>query len=462
MPGPDRRRLARDVRRDRGDVGAGLGAGGLVMAEARLTRCRRLPRAPRPQHHGEHHPDGAPRSAAPVTLSTTSVRSQARSMRASSSWVSSMPAEYAASRDQARAAPAPSRPPARGRQHQQRPGGHEQHGVQQPLAALEDPEALRRGPADVPRAGRQPALGGHDPGGAVGRDQRDAGDDHQRPEQPRERERGDRPEPAAQGDGRAGRQQPETAAPSSITPTPPTGTTRGGYPGPAPAGRRRPVWPPGLSGWGHALPDVAGHLRGGPRRRRLAARRHLVHRPHPGSAEVSDKLVPLLVVAAILGVITSFVKPVLKVLSFPFILLTLGLFLLVINAAAAAPHRLGRGRARHRLPRRRVLDGGRRRDRDHRRSPGWSTGSSATGTAEVRAGQGQKACSTPGAPSSQIAKPRSAGTRRARCPGVVTTACPGITSFGAVPVQQWWRAMQAHHAVRRARRRRRARRGCCS
>jgi putative membrane protein len=51
-----------------------------------------------------------------------------------------------------------------------------------------------------------------------------------------------------------------------------------------------------------------------------------------GSAEVSDKLGPLLVVAAILGVITSVVKPVLKVLSLPFILLTLGLFLLVINA----------------------------------------------------------------------------------------------------------------------------------
>jgi putative membrane protein len=54
--------------------------------------------------------------------------------------------------------------------------------------------------------------------------------------------------------------------------------------------------------------------------------------PTQGSAEVSHKLVPLLVVAAILGVITSFVKPVLKVLSLPFILLTLGLFLLVINA----------------------------------------------------------------------------------------------------------------------------------
>ena len=51
-----------------------------------------------------------------------------------------------------------------------------------------------------------------------------------------------------------------------------------------------------------------------------------------GSAQVGDKLVPLLVVAAVLGVITSFVKPVLTVLSFPFILLTLGLFLLVNNA----------------------------------------------------------------------------------------------------------------------------------
>ena len=49
-------------------------------------------------------------------------------------------------------------------------------------------------------------------------------------------------------------------------------------------------------------------------------------------AETSDKLLPLLAVALIFGVITSFVKPVLTFLSIPFILLTLGLFLLVINA----------------------------------------------------------------------------------------------------------------------------------
>lgn len=52
----------------------------------------------------------------------------------------------------------------------------------------------------------------------------------------------------------------------------------------------------------------------------------------PRDAELSDKIVPLLVVALILGAVTAFVKPVLTLLSFPLILLTLGLFLLVINA----------------------------------------------------------------------------------------------------------------------------------
>jgi putative membrane protein len=54
--------------------------------------------------------------------------------------------------------------------------------------------------------------------------------------------------------------------------------------------------------------------------------------PTHGQAEIEHKIVPLLVVAVILGVITSFVKPVLQLLSLPFIILTLGLFLLVINA----------------------------------------------------------------------------------------------------------------------------------
>ena len=53
----------------------------------------------------------------------------------------------------------------------------------------------------------------------------------------------------------------------------------------------------------------------------------------PRHGDVSGKIVPLLVVAVILGAVSSFVKPVLQILSIPFIILTLGLFLLVINAA---------------------------------------------------------------------------------------------------------------------------------
>lgn len=54
--------------------------------------------------------------------------------------------------------------------------------------------------------------------------------------------------------------------------------------------------------------------------------------PTRGQAEIEHKLLPLLLVALILWAVTSFVKPVLKVLSIPFIIVTLGLFLLVINA----------------------------------------------------------------------------------------------------------------------------------
>jgi putative membrane protein len=54
--------------------------------------------------------------------------------------------------------------------------------------------------------------------------------------------------------------------------------------------------------------------------------------PGRGQAELTEKLLPLLLVAVILGVVTSFVKPVLQILSIPLIILTLGLFLLVLNA----------------------------------------------------------------------------------------------------------------------------------
>jgi putative membrane protein len=54
--------------------------------------------------------------------------------------------------------------------------------------------------------------------------------------------------------------------------------------------------------------------------------------PHSGSEEFKHKLLPLLLVALILGLVSNFVRPVVTFFSIPFIILTLGLFLLVINA----------------------------------------------------------------------------------------------------------------------------------
>ncbi len=51
-----------------------------------------------------------------------------------------------------------------------------------------------------------------------------------------------------------------------------------------------------------------------------------------GGSDWQEKFWPLLFVALILGIVNSFVSPILKLLSIPFIILTLGLFLLVINA----------------------------------------------------------------------------------------------------------------------------------
>jgi putative membrane protein len=54
--------------------------------------------------------------------------------------------------------------------------------------------------------------------------------------------------------------------------------------------------------------------------------------PTSNQAEWQEKIVPLLIVALIMGLVSATVEPVIKILSIPFILLTLGLFLLVINA----------------------------------------------------------------------------------------------------------------------------------
>ena len=52
----------------------------------------------------------------------------------------------------------------------------------------------------------------------------------------------------------------------------------------------------------------------------------------PLGSEVQEKVVPLLLVAVILGLVSVVVEPVVKLLSLPFIIVTIGLFLLVINA----------------------------------------------------------------------------------------------------------------------------------
>ena len=52
-----------------------------------------------------------------------------------------------------------------------------------------------------------------------------------------------------------------------------------------------------------------------------------------GVDPLSRQLLTILVVAVIFGLINVVIRPVVKFFSFPFILLTLGLFTLVINAA---------------------------------------------------------------------------------------------------------------------------------
>lgn len=54
--------------------------------------------------------------------------------------------------------------------------------------------------------------------------------------------------------------------------------------------------------------------------------------PANGQAELQEKIVPLLLVALILGLVSTFIEPILKLISLPFIILTLGFLLLVINA----------------------------------------------------------------------------------------------------------------------------------
>ncbi len=55
-----------------------------------------------------------------------------------------------------------------------------------------------------------------------------------------------------------------------------------------------------------------------------------------GGIDLTGDFWTILLVALIFGIVNTFIKPVLKVLSFPVIILSLGLFTLVINAAMLA------------------------------------------------------------------------------------------------------------------------------
>lgn len=64
----------------------------------------------------------------------------------------------------------------------------------------------------------------------------------------------------------------------------------------------------------------------------LAAAALLLDGIRVSGATTQDRLVTLLVVAAIFGLVNAVVRPVVKLLSFPFIIVTLGLLILVIDA----------------------------------------------------------------------------------------------------------------------------------
>ena len=77
--------------------------------------------------------------------------------------------------------------------------------------------------------------------------------------------------------------------------------------------------------------------------------------PDRWPAELQEKWLAVVAVGVILGLVSAFVKPVVQLLSIPFIVLTLGLFLLGHQRLHADADRVARPAARPRLPGRRLL-----------------------------------------------------------------------------------------------------------
>jgi len=65
----------------------------------------------------------------------------------------------------------------------------------------------------------------------------------------------------------------------------------------------------------------------------LAAAAWLIEGIRVEGSTTEEKAITLIVVALIFGVVNAVVEPIVKLFSLPFIILTLGLFLIVINAA---------------------------------------------------------------------------------------------------------------------------------
>jgi putative membrane protein len=51
-----------------------------------------------------------------------------------------------------------------------------------------------------------------------------------------------------------------------------------------------------------------------------------------GDASVTSNVLAIVLVALLFGVINAFIKPIVKLLSLPFVILTLGLFTFIVNA----------------------------------------------------------------------------------------------------------------------------------
>ena len=79
--------------------------------------------------------------------------------------------------------------------------------------------------------------------------------------------------------------------------------------------------------------------------------------PSAATSTLGQSVRTVVIVALIFGLVNAFVRPIAELLSLPFIILTLGLFVFIVNAADAPAHLVAGRQVRPRLPRRALLLG---------------------------------------------------------------------------------------------------------